>query len=127
MFRIEAPYPASQITVIMPSPNWGDSRTLTSTMSTVRTMNGKLYTYVKHRKARKKLIWDFEIARHKALELRAFFNVYFRVKVKIIDHNGTQWIGYFMNNPFELTGSAGAANFPGNETMTVTIEFEEAS
>ncbi len=126
MFRIEAPYPAPSTTAILPSPQWGDSRELVSAISTMHTMNGTLYTYIKRKKARKKLVWDFEIARNKALELRAFFNIYYRTKVRIIDHDNVTWIGYLINNPFEFTGKARALGFPGNETMNVTIEFEEA-
>jgi hypothetical protein len=126
MFQIDAPYPNPHVTVILPSPKWGDSCELTSTVSSMYTMSGKMYTYVKSRDARKRLRWDFEIARDKALELRAFLNIYFRLSVRIIDHNNEIWIGYFQNNPFEFSGSARAVNFPGGETMVITLEFEEA-
>lgn len=92
----------------------------------MRSMNGVLYTYVKSREGRKRFRWDFEIARNKALELREFINSYQGEIIKIIDHDGDEWIGYLRNNPFEFTGAGRAGpEWPGNETMIVTLEFEE--
>lgn len=89
-------------------------------------MNGTLYTYVKSRNGRKKFNWEFEIARNKALELRAFINSYRGELIQVIDHDGDTWVGYLRNNPFEFTGGGRAGpNWPGNETMTIILEFEE--
>ena len=126
MFLIRAPYPAPQVTLIMPSPNWGDSVNVTATLQIIHAMDGTRYTYVRDRDGRKKLQWDFQITRHKALELRAFIRVYYSLKVQIIDHNSDTWVGYLINNPFEYTGSGKAEGFPGDETMDITLEFEEA-
>lgn len=125
MFFIRAPYPSIQITLELPSPDWSDSVALTSTLQVLRSMNGAKYTYVHERNGRKKLQWDFRIARHKALELRAFLKTYYRFRVQIIDHNDDSWIGYLINNPFESAGSGSAGGFPGGETMDITLEFEE--
>lgn len=88
-------------------------------------MDGLLFTYVKKKQSRKKLVWDFEISRNKALELRTFFMSYYYTKVKIVDHDDNTWAGYFMNNPFEFAGDSRAQPFPGDELMTITLEFEE--
>lgn len=125
MFFIRAPYPAAQVTIELPSPHWSDSVALTSTLQILRAMNGTQYTYVRDRNGRKKFQWDFVIARHKALELRAFLKVYYRSQVQIIDHADDTWVGYLINNPFESAGSGAAVGFPGNETMDITLEFEE--
>jgi len=125
MFYIRAPYPSLQITVEMPSPNWSDSVALTSTMQVLRAMNGAQYTYVHGRDGRKRFQWDFRLARNKALELRAFLKVYQRMPLQITDHNDDVWVGYLMNNPFEMAGSGRAVGFPGGETMDITLEFEE--
>jgi len=126
MFMLRAPYPAMQATVVLPSPNWGDSSGIASTLQILRAMDGTSYTYVHTKDGRKRLQWDFTIARNKALELRAFINSYYRTKVQVIDHNDDTWIGYLINNPFEHAGSGRAVNFPGGETMDITLEFEEA-
>lgn len=126
MFTLRAPYPAVQVTTIMPSPTFGDSRALTATVTTMRAMDGTLYTHVKSRAGRKRFKWDFEISRHKALELREFFNSYYGQCLQVTDHNNETWVGYLKNNPFEFTGGGHAGSaWPGQETMSVSIEFEE--
>jgi hypothetical protein len=89
-------------------------------------MDGTLYTNVKTRAGRKRFRWDFEISRHKAIELREFINSYFGSCIQVTDHNNETHVGYLKNNPFEFSGvgRAGPA-WPGGETMSITIEFEE--
>ena len=125
MFMLEAPYPGYQTTVLLPSPNWGNSEEIAASMSTIRAMDGTLYTYVKQRDGRKRFQFDFEISRNKALELRAFIQSYFRTPIRITDHNSVKWVTYLVNNPFEFAGDSKAEPFPGGETMTITLEFEE--
>jgi hypothetical protein len=125
MFKIEAPCPGYQTTVILPSPSWGDSVEVTSSLTSIRTMDGTLYTYVKQKGGRKRFQVSFEIARSKALELRAFVKVYYRTAMRLTDHNDDQWVAYLQSNPFESAGSGKAEPFPGGETMTITLEFEE--
>jgi len=126
MFFLRAPYPSLQATVTLPSPRWGDSVGNASTLQILRAMDGTRYTYVHAKEGRKRLQWDFTLARNKALELRAFINVYYRTQIQATDSYGETWIGYLTNNPFEYTGSGRAVDFPGNETMDVTLSFEEA-
>ncbi len=126
MFRIEAPYPSVQTTIILPSPQWGDSATPTPSVKTLRTMDGDLYTYISTRDKRKKCNWSFSISRHKGLELKAFYNSYSGSRVRITDHEDLVWIGYIQVNPFELTGTERAGNLPGQEAMDITIDFEES-
>ena len=125
MFFIRAPYPSMNVMVELPSPNWSDSVALTASLQVLHAMNGVQYTYVRERGGRKRLQWDFTIARHKALELRAFLKVYYHIQMEIIDHSEAHWIGYLTNNPFESAGSGRAVDFPGGETMDITLEFEE--
>ena len=126
MFRIEAPYPSVQTTIILPSPNWGDSATPTASLKTLRTMSGDLYTYVSTRNKRKKCNWGFTISRNKGLELKAFYHAYSGSKVRITDHEDIVWIGFIQVNPFEITGTERAGNLPGYESMDVTLDFEES-
>lgn len=125
-FFLRAPYPSLSTTTVLPSPKWGDSKALTATVTSMRSMNGTLYTYVKSRDGRKKFQWEFEIARNKALELREFINSYQSKIIQVTDHDGDKWVGYLRNNPFEFTGAGRAGSgWPGNETMSVLLEFEE--
>lgn len=125
MFKLEAPYPGYQTTVILPSPNWGNTMGIASSVTTVRAMDGTLYTYVKQKAGRQRIQFDFEISRSKALELRAFIRVYYRTPIRLTDHNDNQWIAYLQSNPFEFAGDSKAEGFPGGETMTITLDFEE--
>lgn len=124
-FLLRAPYPSLLTTTLLPSPEWGDSKGLAATVKTMRGMDGTLYTYVKSREGRKKLRWQFRLSRNKALELREFINTYFDQIVEATDHDGDKWIGYLMNNPFEFAGDGRASGWPGDEAMTVILDFEE--
>jgi len=125
-FILRGPYPGIQTTTLLPSPKWGDSKALTATVISLRSMNGELFTHVKSRNGRMKFQWEFEVSRHKALELREFINSYQGALVHITDHDGDMWIGYLRSNPFEFAGAGKAGEgWPGNETMTIILEFEQ--
>ena len=125
-FLMRGPYPGLITTTLLPAPEWGDSKALTATVTSLRSINGTLYTYVKDRNGRMMFHWRFQIARNKALELREFINSYFGKLIQITDHDGDLWIGYLRSNPFELMGAGRAGpNWPGGETMTIDLEFEE--
>lgn len=125
-FILKAPYPGVSTTTLLPAPKWGDSKSLAATVQSMRSMNGTVFTYVKSRNGRKKFQWAFEIARNKALELRAFINSYQGSLIQVIDHDGDTWLGYLRNNPFEFTGAGRAGEgWPGGETMSVMLEFEQ--
>ena len=125
MFKIEAPYPGYQTTVLLPSPSFGDSEEITSSLVTARAMDGTPYTYTKQRQGRKRLQYSFVIARGKGLELRAFLKAYYHTAMRVTDHDDNVWIVYLQGNPFDMQGKAKAGGFPGGETMTVNLQFEE--
>lgn len=125
MFLLRAPYPSLQTTTLLPSPSFGDADNVRGTVKMVRSMNGKLSTYVTSRDGLHKLKWSFKLSRNKALELREFINSYFEVPIQITDHNDVVWVGYLKNNPFEFSGESVAFGWPGDELMSVTLEFEE--
>lgn len=127
MFTIRAPYPYVTTTTVMPSPRFSDSKALGAIVNRMRAMDGTLYTYVNSKNARRKYLWSFELSRHKALELREFLDSYFSQKIQVTDHNNTTIVGYVKNNPFDFEGAGRAGpEWPGEETMTITLEFEEA-
>jgi hypothetical protein len=127
MFTMQAPYPALQTTSFFPNPEFGDSESLGVNVTIERAMDGTVYSYVK-RKGRRILQWTFTLTRNKALELRAFFLSYYASRVKITDHQGREWVGYFTSNPFEFSTDAKASPaidpMPRGEHQTITVEFE---
>ena len=125
MFVLRAPYPSLRTTTLLPSPRFSDQDAIRATVKTVRSMNGAHYTYVMSRDGLHKLKWEFQLSRHKAMELREFIDVYNSELIKITDHNEAVWIGYLKNNPFEFTNDSRAAGWPGDELTSVALEFEE--
>ena len=94
-----------------------------------RAQDGTLYTYVKRKAGRHKLIWTFSLNRAKALELRAFIQSYHSSRVQVEDHNSVKWQGNLTNNPFEFS-TPGRGRTPATpidvsaEKQVVTLEFE---
>jgi len=124
-FLLQAPYPALVSTTLLPSPIWGDSKAIKGVVTSMRSIDGTLYTYVKTKGSKKKFQWDFKLARNKALELRSFIEAYFGKAIRITDHDGDIWVGYLINNPFEFTTQGSAFDWPGDEMMNIRLEFEE--
>lgn len=113
--RLAAPYPGIQTITLLPEPEFSDSEALTIEISTKRTITGNLYTYVKTKNQRRKLLFRFRLDRMKGLELRAFIQSYYQSDILITDHNDVSWIGKFTSNPFE---------FESTQLDTIQIEFE---
>lgn len=126
MFRIQGPFPGYKSTVIMPSPEYGNSKNLASSVQTLRTMDGALYTFIKRKRGRKVHKWEFITSRDKAQEVKAFFDSYMGNVVRCIDHEDTAHIGHMTLNPVELQGEGRAGGYPGvAEAYRFTIQLEE--
>ena len=127
MFRMTAPYPASQTLTVMPNPQFSNQETNLNTVSRRTAMDGTRYTYVK-RRTRRQFQWTFRLTRNKGLEVRAFFMSYFASQIKIVDHRDRIWVGHFTSNPFEFEAESRAypaiTPMPRGETMSISIEFE---
>jgi len=127
MFIFEAPYPAIVTTTILPNLQFSDSEQLLDSVSRKTAVDGTRYTYVK-RRSRKKFHWPFRLSRPKSLELFEFYRAYNAVKIRVTDHNGRVWLGYFTTNPLELDVTSKAAPaitpFLRGELVNVDVEFE---
>lgn len=127
-FTLLAALPLAKTTTVLPNPQFGDSEAATGTLNVLRTVTGNRRTYVKSRDGRRKLNWSFTLTRNKALELFEFYRSYNASQVFIQDHNNRNWIGFFVNNPFEIEmsrrGLPSVQDWPVGETCDVTIEFE---
>ena len=117
MIKLEAPYPAIQTITVLPNPKFSDSEALTDEVNIKRSMSGTLYTYVKTKNNRRKLLLDFQLNQMKGLELKAFIRSYYLSKIRLTDHLNQIWIGYITSNPFEYTTSS-------DEQQTIQLEFE---
>lgn len=125
MFLLKGPYPKFETTSILPSPKFGDHESMKATIKTLRTMDGSLYTYVKRKEGLKKIRWRFQTSKNKAKEVREFIDAYYSDPIQIIDQDGTVWVGYLKNNPYEFEDVSRAPSFPGGEMTSFTLELEE--
>lgn len=123
-YKFQAPLPALQTTTLLPNPEFGDSENLAGTVEIKRSMNGEIYSYVKSRDGRQKFIWEFRLTRHKALELREFFNAYHSSDIRITTTDGSILTGKFTSNPFEFETVNRSLFSPGREMVRLQIEFE---
>jgi len=115
--KIQAPYPLLHTTTLLPNPEFSDSEAMLDEVIKKRSMNGSLYTYVKTKASRRKLLMTFQLYRMKGLELRAFIRSYYKSKIRLTDHLDQVWIGYFTSNPFDFDTDT-------DEWQTITLEFE---
>lgn len=138
-FTLTAPIPLTQTTTVLPNPEFGDSEAATVELNILRTVNGRRRTYVKTKTPafpattfgnRRRLQWTFTLTRNKALELFEFYRSYNAQLILIKDHNNRGWVGYIVNNPFEISmerrGLPTLQDWPAGETCETTIEFEGA-
>lgn len=119
---LQAPVPLLTTTTVLPSPQFGDGEIPKHSISVMQSMNGTTYSYVKSN-ARSQLQYSLTLSRMKALELRAFILAYYRAKVRLTNHKGEVWDGYFTSNPFEFS-TDGKSSMPGNAEQTITIDFD---
>lgn len=114
-----------QSSIVLPSPQHGNTNELTSSIQVLRTSSGERFTYVKAKRGRKKFRFDFLATRDKVDELTKFVKVYAGKPVKVTDHNEVVRIGFITLNPFEAQGAGRAKGAPGGEVYTTTLELEE--
>lgn len=122
-FRLAAPYPAIEALSYLPNPELSDVRRPVQSVDIRRSMDNTRRTYVKTSN-RWSFNYTFVLTRQKALELRAFIESYYLAPLVITDHRGVRWSVYFTSNPFEFNGAGRAADFPGEEYITIPLTFE---
>ena len=124
--RLSAPYPTIQTHSFLPNPQLGDSQEPTNEIQVRRALDGTLYTYVKSKLSRQRLVLNFKITSAKASEVWEFVRSYHGSQIQYIDHLGVSWVGYIVNNPFEFTFSEKWTTScdPVRELVDITIEFE---
>ena len=117
MVILQAPHPLLRTATYLPNPVFSDSEALTDELTQQRAMDGTLYTYIKTKNEKRKLLMSFDLTREKGLELRAFIQAYYKSSIFLTDHLDVTWIVYFTSNPFEFDVKI-------NEARVITLEFE---
>jgi len=129
MFTLEGPWPSLKNRTVIPNPLFSNSDANQHQVIAKRAETGKVRTYVR-RNNRRRLIWNFQMDREKALELRAFFKAYAADQILITDHNGEKWLGYFTSSPFSFEARNRALPGPdeirrvAQERETISLEFQ---
>lgn len=116
MIQLKAPHPELETTSILPNPQMSDVENHQTELSIKRSMNNTKRTYIK-RSPRRLLTYEFILTRQKALELRAFIELYYYSRIVLINHKDEEWVVSLVNNPFEF-------NATFREYMTITLNFE---
>ncbi len=124
MIEISAPWPNIVSTTKLPNPSFGDGEALTSGLTTKRTMNGSLYTYVKTSVGYKTLSMSFLLTRAKGEEFKRFLIAYASKKIKLTDGQDQVWLGYFITNPIDFTTARRGAPGGALELVEMSIDFE---
>ena len=124
-FSLQAPYPGLRVTTLLPNPLLGNSVSPAGSLDTKRAKDGTKYIYVKSRDQRRKYLWTFSLSKDKVFELQAFFDAFNSNDIKIIDHDGIQYVGNFTTNPFEFESVRRSIASPGDFSINqIQIEFE---
>lgn len=124
-FIVQGPFPLMQTTLLLRSPELTNTRKLTASVQTMRSMNGTLYTYVKSKRGRKVHTWDFISSRDKMLETKSFVEQYSGGLVQVVDHESTRRIGYLTMNPLDSGGEGRAEGWPSGEAYRFSLQLEE--
>lgn len=95
---IEAPFPTTKVTMILPSVKLDNTRTPESTITVKRTMLGGTKTYVKT-SDRVTLTLPFQVTRQKELEINAFLKIYQGAPWKVTLFDGSEWQANLVGEP----------------------------
>ena len=104
-FIVQGPYPLLQSTLVLPNPREGNQKNLAASIQTMRSMDGTLYTYVKTKRGRKAMSWDFLTTKEKAQEAKQFIEQY--------------------AGGLEFAGEGRAGGYPSGEVYRWTLSLEE--
>jgi len=117
--------PAHMPTGIMflPDPQLGDVVRPDSRIQVLRSMTGLVRTHVKRQTTKQTHVYNFNLAREKALELQAFIQTYAGVKWRVT-WGSQDFVGILTANPAELEMSKRAVISASFENVVVSLEFE---
>lgn len=123
-FRMEAPYPASASTILLPSPEMGNNQGLLSQVTIIKMEDGSKRSFIKKAEGKKRYRWDFITSRDKTEELSDFVKRYRGSDFRVV-WRGRTVIGKVALSPVEFAGVGRAGGWPGDEAYQVTLEMIE--
>ena len=112
------PYTTPTLTVIIPNANHGDSDQHENQAKFGIAMSGKVYSYIKTPTTRRLLLSFSKLSYTMFTDLKNLIYKSASDDIGYLDHNGDQWKGNFLNDPFE---GQDTKNFE-----TLTVEFQGA-
>lgn len=107
--------------ITLPCPQMGDSEKSLHQQVIKRSMNNKLYTYIR-RNALEQLNYQFLIGRPLCLNLQTFCQVNIDRVLTLSNWKGELWKVYITNNPLEYTGKSLFEN--EGERWEIPFEFQ---
>lgn len=121
---LKAPWPDFLVTTVLPSAEFGDSRSSESTITIKRTITGEVWTYAQPTD-RQTLTLPFLLTRMKSLEVEAFLKSYQDAPIFIELEDGSQWEARLAQQPVQrvATGRIGDDIRTGRESVELTLTF----
>lgn len=89
-----APHEQPVTMSVFPNPEFGDSIQPLHENVLIRSMSGRVTTFVKT-VDRQKLVFRFRLFYPKAIELKEFIRVHYKDNIRLEDHNGDVWVVNF--------------------------------
>lgn len=127
MIQFQAPYPAYEAILFMPTPDMQDGERPESYISVRRAMSGDTYTHVTQGQPNKiHYRWSFNITRKKALELKEFIRLYTGARWNVVWPGKTDIVVNLLINPLQLDMAFRAIVADSLEAIPIELEFETA-
>lgn len=101
MIILQAPHTLIQTTSIFPNASLGDTVSPMGDIKIHRMMDGVTRTYVKSTN-RRKLVYNLNLEREKAIELLEFYFAYTDQPVRLTNWLGEVWVVYFIEDSLNI-------------------------
>lgn len=102
MIYLQAPWDLIQTTTLLPNPRLGNTTELAIETVVRNSTDGTLYSYNKTNQ-RVKLVYDFDLKRGKAEELKMFLQSYYGEYWRLTDWLENVYKVNLVNNPLDFT------------------------
>ena len=121
--------------VVLPNPEWGDSRSRVMDMKVHRMMDNTVYTYVRKSTEYRLSFTIPNVKHHVFVTLKAYLLANMGSTIVLIDQDSVSWTGYIVTNPNSITFdkrgyytavdcSEAGDDVYDRETGTISLEFE---
>lgn len=108
----------------LPNAELNNEKASVQAVDLKRALDGTVYTYVKTSN-RELLNIVITMSLHKAIEFQEFLENSLNQRMLLIDTaSGGTWRGWILTNPVEFSSSSRSHAWPGDEAISVQLEFE---